>query len=637
MVPDTRTTADQILLGEDFALDPRNYELRCGGRVLKLERIPMEVLLLLVEERGQLVTRDRIIERVWGKDVFLDTDNSINAAIRKIRQVLKDDPDKPRFVQTITGRGYRFIASTRLLPLPDTNNRQGTHQAKPVVSTRSPSPVQSPRRRPYLILALAAMVLAALAVSYYFLKPATANPPQTLAVLPFKPLAIGAGDESLELGMADALITKLSRSGRLVVRPTSAIRKYMGPESDPVAAGEALHVDAVLEGNIQHLGERLRVSLRLVRVRDGISLWSDSYDTKFTDVFQVQDTVSEQVAQALDVQLSGQEKAELRKHDTANVQAYELCMRGVFFWNKRSEDGLKKAIPYFEQAIVLDDNYALAHAGLAAALAPMGYLGYSAPDEVHAKMRAAATRAVSLDPRLPLAHVALGAVLAFYERNWSEGEKEFRRALELNPNLALAHLWYGELLDFRGRYEDALQQRQRAQELDPATPIIVSAVGETLFLLGDNERALAQFRTALEIDNSLDQAHVGIGQVYEQRGEYQRAIAEYRLAVQYAPGSRLAKAVLGHALGRAGANSEANQILNTLIITSRKQYVSPLHLAMIHAGLGDNGTALNLLERAYEQGDPALDGITVDPQFQRLHRHPRFVALLARMGLKTNP
>jgi TolB-like protein/DNA-binding winged helix-turn-helix (wHTH) protein len=423
MASDPVKTADQISLGEDFELDLRVYELRRAGRVLKLERIPMELLLLLIEQRGQLVSRDQIIERIWGKDVFLDTDNSINAAVRKIRQVLKDDPERPRFVQTITGRGYRLIAPIRQAQFPEGNNGKALQEKTTVATVPSPGPMQSTRRsrgRRGLVLVSAALLLVGVVVGYYVLRTRAVESPQTLAVLPFKPLSSGSGDEFLELGMADALITKLSRSGRLIVRPTSAIRKYAAPDSDPLTAGRALQVDSVLEGNIQRLSDHLRVSLRLLRVRDGTNLWSDSYDTRFTDVFQVQDTVSERVVDALAVQLSSLEKAGLRKRDTANVEAYELYMRGIFFWNKRSEDGLLKAVSYFEQAIALDDKYALAHARLAAALNPMGYLGYRGPNEVHPKLRASATRAVTLDPSLPEAHVALGAVLAFYEWNWSE-------------------------------------------------------------------------------------------------------------------------------------------------------------------------------------------------------------------------
>ena len=636
MASDPVKTAEQIRLGEDFEFDLRAYELRHAGRVLKLERIPMELLLLLIGQRGQLVTRDQIVEKIWGKDVFLDTDNSINAAVRKIRQVLKDDPEQPRFVQTVTGRGYRFIASISQVQLPETNDRQGMQEATPVATLPSPGsahPAQWLWVRRGSILVSVALLLVVVAVGYYALRTEAVKSPQTLAVLPFKPLSNGAGDEYLELGMADALITKLSRSGRLIVRPTSAIRKYAGPDADPLAAGRTLQVDSVLEGNIQRVGDRLRVSIRLLRVRDGTGLWSDSYDTGFTDVFQVQDTVSERVVDALALQLSSPEKAGLRKHDTTNVEAYELYMRGVFFWNKRNEDGLRKAVSYFEQAIAVDENYALAHAGLAAAFSPLGYGGYSAPEEVHPKMRAAAMRAVTLDPTLPEAHVALGAVLTFYEWNWSEGEKEFQRALELNPNSPLAHHWYGQLLDSVGRYEDALKHRQRAQELDPITPIIVSALGQTRFLLGDNERALAQFRKALELDNSLDHAHIGIGQVHEQRGEYERAIPEYRLAVQYSAGSRRARAALGHALARAGATPEAKQILNELLSTSHSQYVSPVHLGMICAGLGDNEAALKWLEKAYDGGDATLSGVMIDPQFQSLRTNPRFRKLLQRMGL----
>jgi TolB-like protein/DNA-binding winged helix-turn-helix (wHTH) protein/Flp pilus assembly protein TadD len=640
MISDRVKTADPIRFGEDFELDVRAYELRRAGRVLKLERIPMELLLLLIEQKGQLVARDQIVQRIWGKDVFLDTDNSINAAVRKIRQVLKDDPEKPRFVQTITGRGYRFIASIREPDVPPAVDREPLQQATVVAPAPSPASTQVTSQSPHwlrtprgLIPVSAVLLFVALAVAYYIRRTNAVDSPQTLAVLPFRPLSTGAGDEYLELGMADALITKLSRSGRLIVRPTSAIRKYTAPDTDVLAAGRALQVDSILEGNIQRADDRLRVSLRLLRVRDGASLWSDSYDTKFTDVFRVQDTVSERVVEALAVQLSTPQKAGLRKRDTANLQAYELYMRGVFFWNKRNEDGLRKAVSYFEQAVALDENYALAHAGLAAALCPLGYGGYSTPEEVHSKMRAAATRAVSLDPDLPEGHVALGALLAFYEWNWSEGEKEFQRALTLNPNLSLAHHWYAMLMECLGRFQDALKERQRAQELDPITPIYLVALGQTLYRVADNERALTELQKALELDNSLDIAHIGIAEIYERRGDYARALAEYRLAVKYSPGSRRARAALAYALGQAGATREAKQILSEMIAASHQQYVSPVHLAMIYVGVHDKEAALNWLTQAYDRHDPALCDVLRQLRFQSLYTDPRFKTLLDRMRL----
>jgi tetratricopeptide (TPR) repeat protein len=281
----------------------------------------------------------------------------------------------------------------------------------------------------------------------------------------------------------------------------------------------------------------------------------------------------------------------------------------------------------------VDGNYALAHAGLAAALCALGYGGYSTPAEVHPKMLAAAIRSVSLDPTLPEAHVAMGAVLAFYEWKWSEGEREFQRALELNPNLPLAHHWYAMLLECLGRFPEALKHRQRAQELDPITPMILSALGQTLFRLEENDRALSEFHKALELDNSLEHAHMGLANVYERRGNHADAISEYRLAVQYAPRSGRARAALGYALAQAGDTRDAKQILSELITALQERYVSPVHLAIICAGLGDKEAALNWIEQAYDRGDPTLCDVMIQLRFQTLYTHPRFKRLLQRMGL----
>lgn len=618
----------------DYILDSDRYELRRGERALKLEKIPMELLILLVEREGALVSREEIIQRIWGKDVFFESDSGINTAVSKLRQALRDDAERPRYIQTVVGKGYRFVApidhSLPNIRLEEEKN--GTKEAPTLTDPASVQVVQSTARQRWVILSVA-VGLVALAVGSYVYRSSSSQSYQTIAVLPFKPLSASSNDEYLELGMADTLITRLSRTSGLIVRPTSAIRKYTGADSNPLVAGQALRVEAVLDGTIQRLGDRLRVSVRLLRVRDGASLWSNSYDADFTDVFKVQDAVSERVVDALAVRLSSQEEASLRRRDTSNVQAYELYMKGIFFWNKRTEDGLRKAVDYFEQAIAADPNYARAYAGLGAALNPMGYRGYLASDDVRPKIRAAATRAVSLDPDLPEAHVVLGAVLSFYEWNWSEGEKEFKRALELNPKLPLAHHWYAMSLQCRGRYQEALQHRQRAQELDPITPVITTGLGDVLFLTGNDERALAQYHNALELDNSLDETHLGIGHVYERRGDYKAAIAEYRLALQNSPRSRASMAALGHALAQAGETLEAKQILNDLVRTSHEGYVSPVHLAIVSVGLGDKETALNWLERAHDERNASLSGIGMELQLQGLSGDPRFRKLIQQVGL----
>jgi len=619
----------------DYVLDSRRFELRRGARTLKLEKIPMELLILLVERQGELVCRDEIVEKLWGKDVFLEADRGINTAVSKLRQALRDDPERPHYIQTVVGKGYRFIAPISQPNAPSAVNGHETTAATQAPTAPTPPPVQSRRRIPgrsVLITLSVALFSIAMGVNYYVSRTRIVRSPKTLAVLPFQPLSGSGGDEYLELGMADTLIAKLSRTSGLIVRPTSAIRKYTGHDADPLVAGRALQVDAVLEGTIQRMGDRLRVSARLVRVRDGASFWSESYDAGFTDVFQVQDMVSKQVVDALAVRLSSLEKASLRKRDTTNLQAYELYTRGIFFWNKRTEDGLRKAVSYFEQAIALDPNYALAHAGLAGALGPLGVLGYAPRDEVYSRMRVAATTAVTLDPSLPEAHVALGALFAHYDWNWSEGEKEFQRALELNPNLPWAHLWYGYMLQRLGRLEDALRHGQRAQELDPITPANLALVGNTLLLMGKEERALIQFRKLLELDGTSWQAHAGIARVCELRGEYEKAVAEYRLQVRYSQDNPTAKAALGYALARAGATSAAKKILHELSAASQTRYVSPVYLAIISAGLRDDTAVLNWLEKAYDEKSPALSSAVLDPRFKTLSSHPRFRGLLQKMG-----
>jgi TolB-like protein len=460
---------------------------------------------------------------------------------------------------------------------------------------------------------------------------------RSIAVLPFKPISVQGRDEYLEMGLADALITRLSRVGRLVVRSIHSVRKFTELEQDVLAAGRALQVEAVLEGSLQRLGERIRISARLVRVEDGCSLWADKFDERFTDIFAVEDSISEKVAAALALQLTGAEIEQLTRRYTENAQAYELYLQGRYFWNKRVKGGFKKAIDYFNQAVALDPSYALAYTGLADCYAMLSWYSLLSPRQSFPKAKAAALQALAIDDRLAEAHNSLAAVKQCYEWNWPEAEKEFLRALELKPGYATAHQWYAILyLTAVGRHEEAIREMRQAQSLDPLSLVINRDVGWALYYARRYTEAIQAYRKTFALDPDFVQTHFFLSLAYEQTDAYREAIAEFHAGERRQPkGSARAWTLLARArmLVVAGKLSEAAKLVDELTALSARHYVSPFLMATIHAGLAADVSAFAWLEKAYHAHDPYLTFLNVEPTLDRLRSDPQFADLLRRVGL----
>ena len=449
-------------------------------------------------------------------------------------------------------------------------------------------------------------------------------------MLPFKPISTEGRDETLELGMADALITKLSNISRLVVRSTSSVRKYTGLEPDPVAAGRELRVESVLEGNVQRVGDRIRVTARLVSVEDGRAFWTYQCDENCTDIFAVQDSISEKIAGALALKLTGEERILLAKRYTQNMEAYQLYIRGRFFWNKRTGEGLKKAIDYFQQAIERDPNYALAYAGLADSYNVLMSLGLIPPQDAYAKVEAAATEALKIDDTLAEAHASL-AWLRFEKWDWPGAEKAFKRAIELNPNYATAHQWYAEYLTARGRFDEAIAEIRRAQQIEPASLIINAILAQTYWFAGQYDEAIEQCRRTLEMDPNFELTHEYLGRAYTQKGMYEEAIAEFKKETQL--GAQGTWAEMGITYARSGNRGKALKALGELDALSKRMYFSPYLVAGIYAGLGEKEQAFKWLQRSYDGHEVWLTWLKVDPVLDSLRSDPRFQDLLRRVGL----
>ena len=676
-------TTVKYRLGE-YELDPSTYSLSRASTPVPVSRKRFEVLLYLVKERHRVVTRHELVEHFWdGLEVY---EENLTKCISELRKAL-DDQHKPHHcIETIPAVGYRYIGGVEELlpPRESLNAEKETADAAALVvpevaqkssadptifeaenvlagsqyemSGANASPTRSasaiarslqegrslqemtsagrPRPIVFVLTLLAFIALAATAVSvYWFKRPsntATAWGINSLAILPFKPISEQNRDEFLELGMADALITKLSNITQVSVVPTGLVRKYDSLTQDPIAAGNELKVDSVLEGSVQKLQQRIRVTVRLVRVSDRSFLWAETFDEQFADIFSLQDSISERVVQALAVRLSAPEKQRILKRDTDNVEAYQLYQKGRYFWNKRTEDGMVKSIGFLEQATKVDPQYATAYAGLADAYISAFNFNLMPPKEVYSKAKYAALKAIEIDNNLAEAHAALAFSMILFDWDLTNSEMEFRKAINLSPNYGPAHQWFAVSLVSTRRFNEAIAEATEAQHVEPLSLFINAGTGWVSFLVRDYDRTIAECTKTLEMEPGFAPARLYRGMAYEQKGMFDKAIADLESASE---GGASFSGALGHAYALAGKKAEARMLLRDLKESSAKHYFPPYQLALIHVGLGEKEEALNLLEKAYEERYPWLLHLAVEPRWDPLRSEPRFKTLISRIGL----
>jgi serine/threonine-protein kinase len=520
----------------------------------------------------------------------------------------------------------------------------GPRWAVPLVPPRRRSGLGAFARRiskgPVPAFLVAAAVLAGLSLAIYSMRPApqpAAAPPsgpvRSIAVLPFKPLLADSRDEALEMGMADTLIARLSTIKEIDVRPISAVRKYAGLEQDAVAAGREQRVDAVLDGQIQRSGERVRVTVRLVSVADGRQLWADQFDERLTDIFSVQDSVSRKVSVALELKLTGEEQELMTKRHTADVEAYQLYLLGRYHLNRYTDEGFWKALDYFKQAIDKDPNYALAHAGVADAYNSLCGFDVLSPKDGFPKAKQAAEEALRLDEQLAEAHAALATTALLYDWNWAEAEAEYRRALELNPGSSDAHQAYSFYLAAMGRLDEALVEARRALELDPVSPAKITTIGDAFYYARRTQEAIAEYRKTLEMDPNFGFGYWELGRALADTGAYDEAIATLQRSIPLSGDSPDEPAALARAYALAGRRREAVKIADELQRLAQRRYVAPSVIATVYAALGDRDQAFAWLDRARTERDFLLVLLKVEPMFDGVRSDPRFATLLASMNL----
>jgi TolB-like protein/Flp pilus assembly protein TadD len=567
--------------------------------------------------------------RLWPADTFVDFDNGLNNAANKLRTVLGDSAATPEFIETVGRRGYRFIgrleppdaAGPAVAPIPPPS---------PAVDTSTMSAAGSVRRGRLLLSGGWLLVVAAVAATAYLVsgRPAASGDPASIRSMAVLPLANLSGDPQQEYfsdGMTEAIITQLAGIRSLRVTSRQSVMQFKGSDLPMPAIGRVLHVDGVIAGTVLRTNERIRVTVQLVHAPSDTRVWSAQYERDAGDVIALQNELARAVAQAVDATLTRQEASRLDATPQLDRRAYDAYLRGRYLWNRRGAENLRRSIDYYREAVAIEPRFALAHAAIAEAYGPLGYQGFLRPDESTPNMRAAATRALEIDPDLPQGLSALGACAAFHEWRWAEGERHFQRALAVDPSYTTALMWYGLLLENMGRQEENLATRRKAVELDPVGLGANTGFGLALIVSGRFDESVGVVRKVLELDPDFNQARSTLALAYQGLGQHESAIGEFEKAGT--AGS------LGHAYAVAGRHAEARAVLAGLEAKSRRGYVPPHEFALVHLGLGDRAAALADLERGYALGDVSMSGIKVDRRFAPLARDPRFLGLLSKMGL----
>jgi TolB-like protein/DNA-binding winged helix-turn-helix (wHTH) protein/Tfp pilus assembly protein PilF len=627
-----------------FEADLGSGELRKHGVRLKLQDQPFQVLALLLEHAGDAVTREELRQRLWPVDTFVDFDTGLNSAVKKLRDVLADSADVPRYIETIPRRGYRFIAplvDPNPATVPSSAPEPGLHQAHETASSQPAGSVATPVERFFftrlkLLFGAAALLLLLVAGFLVYRKTGPGGTKQpainSLAVLPLKNLSGDASQDYLADGMTEALIGTLSRIHNLRVTSRTSVMRFKDTHLSVPEIARTLQVDAIVEGSVIRDGTRIRVHAQLIRAATDEHFWSEAYDRELRDVLSLQSDVAESIARKVEVTITGEEHARLSSARTVDPEAYEAYLKGRYYWNKRTADSMPKAALYFEQAISKDPGYGAAYSGLADCNSGLAWHGFMSPAEVLPKAYAAAQKAVEIDPQSAEAHASLALVLD-HKWDWPAAEVEFKRALELNPQYANAHHWYGDYLSVQGRHDEALVEAKRALQLDPLNLMIGTWVGLRYYLASRYDGAIEQSQSTVDLDPNFAAAHLILGESYVQQGKHKEGLDELHKAARLSGDSPLYMAQVGVSLALAGEKKEARRAIRELQDISGKRYVSPYGVAQIYAALNDKEQTYKWLETAYRDRAVWISYLAVDPVFHSIRSEDRFRDLLQRVGL----
>jgi len=626
-----------------YEVSLQSGEVRKAGLRIRVQQQPMKLLEILLERPGEVVTREELRSRVWADESFGDFDQAVNIAIAKLRSALGDSADNPRFIETLPKRGYRFIADVSVVDA-DARPKRSEFAAGDLPATEPGDKLQgaglavAPKRRLWpalrVIVALALVLgLPILAVWLFRSRGRAPTGIRSLAVLPLDNLSGDASQNYFADGMTDELITDLAQISALRVISRTSVMVYKGARKPLPQIARELNVDAVVEGTVLRSGDQVRITAQLIEASTDKHLWSQSYQGELRDTLALQNRVARAIADQIRINLTPQEQAALRNVKVVNPEAYESYLKGRYFWNKRTSDGLKVALAYFNQAIEEDPKYAQAYSGLADTYALLGDWQYAVmtPKQALPKAKAAAIKALELDSALGEAHNSLAFVLDGFDWDLDSGGNEFRRAIELNPGYATAHHWYAWHLSLLGRYDEAIAEMRKAENLDPLSLIINADLAELLVLAHSYDESIRQSRKTIEMDPNFALAHNQLAQAYLQKHLLDEAVAELQKAVQLSGGSPTCIANLARAYVVSGKRSEAVKLLSDLKKRSNPGYSHASEIAMIYASLGDTDQAMNWLEKGYEERfNP---GVLLRPGFDPLRSDSRFQNLVHRIGL----
>ncbi len=640
-MPEEHQVAGRLRFGV-FEMDLRAGELRKHGLRVRIQEQPFQVLAVLVEHAGEVVTREELQKKLWPADTFVDFDHGLNKAISKIREALSDAAESPRFVETVARRGYRFLAEVRAAETgpahgPELVTRPHTEAGardRPDIAGTVATPKRFSRSRAWKTSVFALLLVMAAVASWKLRTWSGPSPAiRSLAVLPLESLSSDASQDYFADGMTDELISDLGQISALRVISRTSVMGYKHARKPLPEIARELNVDAVVEGTVLRSGDQVRITAQLIEASSDKHLWSQSYEGELRDTLALQSKVARAIADQIRINLNPQERAALKKAKVVNPQAYESYLKGRYFWNKRTADGLKVALAYFNQAIDEDSNYAQAYSGLADTYALLGDWQYAVmiPKEAFPKAKAAAIKALELDSALGEAHNSLAFCLDGFDWDLESAGKEFQRAIELNPGYATAHHWYAWHLSLLGRYDEAIAEMKKAESLDPLSLIINADLAELLVLAHSYDESIRQSLKTIEMDPNFALAHNQLGQAYLQKGMGDEAIAELRKALQLSGGSPTCMANLARAYATFGKRGEAEKLLSDLKKRSNAGDSHATEIAVIYGALGDKDRAMSWMEKGYEERfNP---GVLLRPGFDPLRSDPRFEELVRRIGL----
>ncbi len=589
-------------------LDAARFELRREGRPVSLEKNPMELLLLLVEARGELVTRQQILDRLWGPNVFVDVDQGINTAIRKIRRAI-DSPTDP--IQTVIGKGYRLSTPVEILT-PATATATQT------------SSVARKKFWPAALITVALLVVAAVA-TFAYLRTRTA-PIRSIAVLPFDNFSKDAAQDYFVDGVTDAIITRVAQLGNCRVISRTSVMRLKGTKRNLRDIARELQVDAVVEGSVQRDGSRIRINAQFIDARTDRHLWAELYDRDAAEVLQLQDEVAKKIAGSVGQSIAAPARQAPERLDPA---AYDSYLRARGLAQQRTPSSLAQSIELYQRSLDVQPRYAEAWAGLADAYAALGYSSFIAPDESFPRAKSAALKALEFDPSSAEAHAALGYVVFYYDWNFAAAEKEFEAAIRANPNFAVSYHWRSVLLTSQSRYDEAQREIARARNLDPLSLPIDTDIGFELYYAARYDEAVRHLNGVLATAPNFPPAYLWLGRAYEQKKMYPESVSALERADHLIPDWSVSIAALGHARATAGDAEGARRELARLDRLSKTRFVTPYAVAVIYSGLNDQKNALLWLQRARRERSHWLVWLRTDPRFANLRTNPEFQALVA--------